>query len=255
VVARHGDPLLVSAGNPGTMTGAGNNTWLIDGAAPTLIDAGVGQSAHVAAIARALQGRSLVRVLVTHGHADHASGIAALKREWPSIEACKMPLHGEAGWRALADGETIAAGDGRLRVLHTPGHAPDHICFWDPDHRVLFAGDMVLADSTVMVPYGRGGSLAEYLASLDRLASLGPERIFPGHGAIIEQPLELIGAYIQHRRHRERQILECLNAGVTDVAAIVSTLYPGLAPGLQEAARLTVEAHLEKLRDEGRVVR
>lgn len=247
-------PLLVPAGNPGTLTGAaGNNTWLIDGAFPTLVDAGIGTAPHVAAITRALRARALVRVLVTHSHPDHASGVPALRRSWPSLEACKLPLRGEAGWRALADGDTVAAGDAHLTVVHTPGHAPDHICFWDADRRCLYGGDMVVAGSTVMIPFGRGGSLTEYLASLERLAALAPDRIYPGHGDVIERPLDVIGAYLEHRRFRERQILECLGDGVTGVDAIAARLYPNLPDGLRQPARLTVEAHLQKLRDEGRL--
>ena len=100
----------------------------------------------------------------------------------------------------------------------------------------------------------RGGSLHEYLRSLDRLAALKPERIYPGHGDVIERPLEVIDEYLKHRQLRERQILECLADGVTAVDAIVRRLYPALAVGLQSAARSTVEAHLQKLRDEGRLV-
>ena len=133
-------PLLVPADNPGSLTGRGNNTWLIDGAEPTLVDAGVGNARHVAAISRALGSRSLVRVLLTHGHPDHTSGIPALREKWPSLEACKLSLRGEAGWRAVVDGDSLRAGDGTLTVIHTPGHATDHVCFWDADPSPLVRG-------------------------------------------------------------------------------------------------------------------
>ena len=246
-------PVLLLAENPGSLTGPGNNTWLIDGAEPTLIDAGVGSPRHVAAVARRLRARSLVRVLVTHGHPDHASGLPMLRATWPSVEACKLPLRGESGWRALSDGEHVRAGDGVLTVMHTPGHAPDHACFWDVANRYLYTGDMLILGTSVMIPFGRGGSLHEYLQSLERLAALNPVRIFPGHGETIDRPLEVIDEYLKHRQLRERQILECLADGVADVAAIVGRLYPGLSPGLYSAARSTVEAHLQKLRDEGRL--
>jgi glyoxylase-like metal-dependent hydrolase (beta-lactamase superfamily II) len=247
------DPLLIHAENPGSLTGRGNNTWLLDGAEPALVDAGVGSARHVSAVVRALGPRSLVRVLVTHAHPDHAAGVPALRAVWPALEACKLPLHGESGWRALQDGDVVRAGDTRLVVLHTPGHAADHVCFWDGDRRHLYAGDMVASDTTVMVPSGQGGHLRTYLASLERLASLEPVRVYPGHGDVIDRPLETIEAYLAHRRLRERQILEQLERGSADVEAIVARLYPDIATALRPAARMTVEAHLEKLREEGRL--
>jgi glyoxylase-like metal-dependent hydrolase (beta-lactamase superfamily II) len=243
-------PLCLNAGNPGPMTGAGNNTWLVDGGEPTLIDAGVGAAAHVDAIAAALDGRPLARVIVTHHHADHASGVTALRSRWPGLDAVKWPRQGESGWRAIADGQRVRAGDVTLVVVHTPGHAVDHICLWDEAGRDLYAGDMVSHGATVMIPAGQEGSLRAYLRSLDTMAALEPRRILPGHGPIINQPLELIAAYIAHRRAREEQVRACLSDGVTDIDAIVALIYPGLAEALRPAARMTVQAHLEKLAEE-----
>jgi glyoxylase-like metal-dependent hydrolase (beta-lactamase superfamily II) len=247
-------PVLFSSHNPSPLTGAGNNTWLIDGAEPALVDAGVGNAAHVDAIAAHLEsaGRKLARVLVTHGHGDHASGVPALRAKWPALEACKWIDRGEdpAGWRPLRAGETIRAGGGVLTVIYTPGHARDHVCFFDETSKDLYSGDMILQGTTVMIPAGRGGSLRDYLASLESLAALGPARAFPGHGPIIDRPVALIEEYLEHRRLRERQVRACLEAGTTDVDAIVAHIYPDLAAAIRPAARLTVEAHLEKLREE-----
>jgi len=244
------EPVLVPVLNPGAMTGAGNNTWLVDGREPTLIDAGVGVPAHVEAIERHLGGRALARVLVTHGHTDHASGVPALRAKWPSLDACKWPVAGESGWRPLSDGQRIGAGDAELVVVHTPGHAADHVCFWEPERRLLFAGDMVVHGTTVMIPAGRGGNLRDYLASLERLASLEPQVIYPGHGPVIDRPIELIREYIAHRQMREAQVLACLRNGVTDSDAIVRAIYGELVDSVRRAARLTVEAHLEKIRED-----
>lgn len=247
-----GGPILFATGHPGPLTGAGNNTWLLDGAEPTLIDAGVGADAHVEAVAEQLAGRPLARVLVTHHHADHASGVPALRARWPDLEAFKFPLPGETGWRALADGDRVVAGGRRLTVIHTLGHAPDHLCFRDEDAGHLYTGDMLIAGTTVMIPAGRGGSLRAYLASLERLAELRPSRAFPGHGPIIEQPVDLIREYIEHRRLRERQVQSCLARGIEDLDMIVQTIYGKLPDAVHSAARQTVEAHLEKLRIEDR---
>ena len=104
------DPLLIPADNPGPLTGRGNNTWLLDGDEPTLIDAGVGRPSHVDAVAAALRGRTLTRVLVTHGHVDHASGLPALRARWPDLEAWKWPMSGERGcpFSSLMSGRRLA---------------------------------------------------------------------------------------------------------------------------------------------------
>jgi glyoxylase-like metal-dependent hydrolase (beta-lactamase superfamily II) len=230
-------PILIPSGNPSAMTGAGNNTWLLDGAEPTLIDAGIGKPEHLDAIALALGGRGLSCVLITHGHADHASGAPALSTRWPGIDVRQWP-------NQLSDGQQIRAGDRTLTVAHTPGHAADHVCFWDASSRDLYSGDMLVLGSTVMIP-AAGGGLRAYLASLERIAALAPARVFPGHGPVIEDPLRLIADYIEHRRLRHRQVAACLAQGIHDPDAIVTSVYPDLPPALRPAARATIEAHLE----------
>jgi glyoxylase-like metal-dependent hydrolase (beta-lactamase superfamily II) len=241
-------PLVVNAGNPGTLTGPGNNTYLFDGEEPTLIDAGVGKPEHVDAIASHLNGRPLARVLVTHGHPDHASGVPALRGRWPLLDARKMPLPGEAGWSALHEGDRVRAGNVTLTVVHTPGHAADHVCFWQEETRDLYCGDMMTATTTIMVPpASRGGSLRAYLDSLNRLADLNPATAWPGHGPVITRPVDRILEYLEHRAMRERQVQACLDAGLSDIDAIVARVYAETPRDLWPAARLTVEALLEKL--------
>jgi len=243
-------PVPLNAANPGPLTGPGNNTWLLDGAEPALVDAGVGAVAHLDALEARLGSRALARVLVTHGHHDHASGVPALAERWPGVAAAKFTLPGESGWHPLADGDVIDAGRVTLAVLHTPGHAPDHVCFWDDRSGSLYSGDMVISGTTVMIPAGGGGSLRAYLRSLERLAALAPRRIYPGHGPVIERPVDLIREYIEHRMLRERQVLACLADGMRDVDAMVTRIYGELAPPIFRAARETVNAHLEKIRED-----
>jgi len=139
----------IPARNPGTLTGPGNNTWLLDGARPTLIDAGVGHPEHLDELARHLAGRPLALVLVTHGHPDHASGVPALRQRWPSVAVHKWPAADAPHLEPLHDGEQVSAGDALLKVIHTPGHAVDHVCFWEPQSRGLFCGDMMTATTTI----------------------------------------------------------------------------------------------------------
>lgn len=251
----------LDAGNPGPLTGTGNHTWLLTGAVPTLIDAGVGTPAHLDAIAAALDtaGQSLRQVVVTHAHFDHAAGSVALSARWPEAVFLKWPWpeadqRYPVGWRALTAGQMVAAGDLTLEVLHTPGHAPDHICLWHARTRTVFGGDLLIAGSTVVVPGTRGGDLRAYLDSLGRVAALEPRQVLPAHGPVIDDPVALIERYSAHRTAREREVLAAIERGAESVDAIVSSVYPTLAGSLRLVALETAHAHVNKLRAEGRAV-
>ena len=134
------NPVPIHAFNPGPITGAGNWTWLIPGRVPTLVDAGTGDPRHLAALAAALDGATLEQVVVTHSHSDHAAGASAIAERYPEVRFLKMPWPDRdpkwgVSWVAVADGEEIAAGDQTITAVHTPGHAPDHLCLWHPPTR------------------------------------------------------------------------------------------------------------------------
>jgi ribonuclease/clavin/mitogillin len=251
----------LEAGNPGPMTGAaGNQTWLLTGAVPTLVDAGVGADTHLDALAAALAAvdQPLAQVIVTHAHPDHASGVVRIAARWPAVRFRKWPwpeadARYAVAWTPLGADEVVDAGDVQLRVIHTPGHSPDHVCLWHDASRTVFGGDLLIEDSTVVVPGTRGGDLAAYLASLARVASLGPAIVLPAHGPVIEDPASLIERYSAHRMAREREVLSAVLGGATSVEAIVHVVYPTLAEAMRPVAVETVHAHLNKLRDEGRV--
>jgi glyoxylase-like metal-dependent hydrolase (beta-lactamase superfamily II) len=242
-------PLLLPAGNPSAWTGpTGNNTWLLQGSAPTLIDAGVGAPEHIDAVQRALQGTNLVAVLITHAHPDHVLGVPAIRQRWPGVR-----VRSRNGGSGLLHDERIQAGNTELRVLHTPGHSPDHCCFYDEGSGDLFCGDLARLGGTVVIPARRGGNLADYLASLRLVASIKPKRLLPGHGPVVEDPARLIDEYLRHRAERDEQIIRAVESGVRTPAEIVREVYPDLAQGFELAAEETVLAHLIKLRSEGRV--
>jgi glyoxylase-like metal-dependent hydrolase (beta-lactamase superfamily II) len=255
------DVLLLPAHNPGPYTGPqGNNTYLLPGREPALIDAGVGDPRHLASIEAALEDAALARVLVTHVHSDHASGAAAVAARWPAAVFMKMPWPERDGrypvrWTPVGDGDEIPAGDAVLRALHTPGHAPDHLCFLHVETRTVFSADLVVRDGTVVVPGSRGGRLADYLRSLERVRDLGPTRLLPAHGPAIDDPAAVIARYLDHRRARERQVIEALASGDTSPAAVVNRIYPALNEALVAAATDSVLAHLIKLEEEKRAER
>ncbi|MDQ3068616.1 MAG: MBL fold metallo-hydrolase [Acidobacteriota bacterium] len=244
---------LLPAGNPGPFTGPrGNNTWLVDGASPLLVDAGVGADAHIAQLRAALGGRPLARVFVTHGHHDHAAGAPRLRAEWPGLEV--WSLSGSDGATRRAEpGARLPAGDGELEVIASPGHARDHACLWEARARLLFSGDLIVSGSSVMISTSSGGNLRQYLASLAAAKALGPARVYPGHGPIIEDAGRLIDEYVSHRALRERQIMGAIDAGPATIDALTREIYPGLDPALEGAARETLLAHLRKLEEEQRV--
>jgi glyoxylase-like metal-dependent hydrolase (beta-lactamase superfamily II) len=250
----------IHAFNPGPITGDGNWTWLIPGRVPTLVDAGTGDPRHLAALDDALAGATLAQVLVTHGHGDHASGAPELARRFPGLRFLKLPWPGLDGtwavpWEPLADGEPIEAGDGSLTAVHTPGHSPDHVCFWDAGTRTLFGGDLAINGTTVWIPTRLGGDLAAYLRSLERVLDLDPVRVLPAHGPVIDEPVKLLRSYLAHRREREEQIIAALRAGDSTPPAIVARLYTGLSHWLVPLAEESVASHLIKLEHDGRARR
>lgn len=239
-----GDTMLVlHAENASPWTGpTGNSTYLLRGRVPSLIDAGIGDEGHLQSIESALEGQPLVRVFITHSHPDHVGGLVGIRERWPLVNVIRF------GYEA----DVVEAGNTRLRILHTPGHSPDHLCFLDEESRDLYCGDLARAGGSIVIPASTGGNLRQYLDSLRRIRALEPRRLLPGHGAIVDDPAALIDDYLRHRQQREDEIIAALIAGLRTPEEIVPRVYGVLSPMLNAAAADSVLAHLVKLHDEQR---
>ncbi|AGP40410.1 MBL fold metallo-hydrolase [Sorangium cellulosum] len=218
----------------------------------------------------ASRGRSIVAIAVTHHHADHVGGARFFAAElgvpiWAHAEAAPR-LRDVPIARRLSDREVVRL-DGpaptALRVLHTPGHAPDHLCFFDEAEGVLVCGDMVAGVGTILID-PRDGDMAEYLAQLERLAALGARVALPAHGEPIDAPEALFRRYVAHRLGREQRVAAALEApgaagsggdGGATLEELLPVAYADTAPHLWPIARLSLEAHLIKLEREGRAAR
>ena len=201
---------------------------------------------------------------MTHSHPDHIGGVRDVIRRFGAAGGCvvrKVPWHGRDMGLQIAqvvDGDVLRV-DARttLHALHTPGHAPDHVCWLLEEARCLFSGDNVLGAGTVIIPRD-GGDMEQYLRSLARLAELDADTIHPGHGPPIYGARTTILEYVRHRTSRETQIenaVRCASTAGVRVDELVRHLYSdkALSPELFAAASETVHCHLVRLAAHGRV--
>lgn len=237
----------VLAPNPGPFTGPGTNTWVVgDDEEAVVIDPGPRERSHEFAIHTTLGDRRLNAVIVTHTHVDHAplANPLAADHDAPALGYGPGPEF-EPDDR-LVEGSAVTVAGRSLVVLHTPGHADDHLCF--RLGRVLFTGDHIMGGSSVMVD-----DLSAYLTSLRRLQGETFERLYPGHGPEIDNPAEVIDWYIAHRMQREEEILAAIRGGAADVDAIVEEVYAAVDRSLYPLAARSVTAHLVKLAGDRRL--
>jgi len=269
---RHGEPVAVAPGvvrvtapNPSPFTFHGTNTYLVGERSLAVVDPGPDDPRHLDALTRAIGGRPVSHILLTHTHRDHsplarplsAATGAPVLAEGPHRPA--RPLHvGEAGRldasadtelvpdRRLGDGEAIAGDGWALEAIATPGHTANHMAFAWREPGILFCGDHVMAWSTTIVA-PPDGAMRDYMASLDRLLAR-PERLYlPGHGGPLGDPAAFLRGLKAHRLMRERAILERLARGDRTIPDMVRAIYRDVDPRLHGAAALSVLAHLEDL--------
>ena len=226
----------VRAPNPSALTLEGTNTYVVEG---WVIDPGPDDQGHLDRVlstaSSARSERPLEGIVLTHGHPDHAGGAEELARR--------------AGGAAVIrprGGERV----GPFEAIATPGHAPDHVCLLLG--RALFTGDTVLGEGSVFITPGEG-SLSAYLDSLRRLLELELEVLCPGHGPFVWRPRERVEEVLAHRLERERWLLDALAAGARTHGEMLDAAWSDVPEALRPAAALTLEAHLEKLAEEGRL--
>jgi glyoxylase-like metal-dependent hydrolase (beta-lactamase superfamily II) len=242
----------VVAPNPGPMTLTGTNTYLISDSSGNLAAVDPGPDdlpQHLDAIlSAAAEMGTLTTVLVTHRHLDHLPAAVPLCQRTGAQLVGHKDLPGVQ--RAVADDEPVF---GSLRALETPGHTRESLCFWDAQANILFTGDLVAGAGTVVVD-DQPGALSDYLASLERLLTLQPRTIYPGHGPIVEDGPAKLQEYLDHRRQRVQQVIDALaSRGPSTVDELVATIYPDVASNLVAPAGRNVSANLELLADQGKV--
>ncbi len=244
----------ILAPNPSVMTGPGTNTYLVGtpGESVAVIDPGPDDGAHLEAIERAAGG-TISSILLTHTHPDHWPGAP------PLAQRTGAPVHafdardGLQIDAPLAEGDRLELPGATLSVLHTPGHASNHLCFLLEDERVLLTGDHVMHGSTVVI-FPPDGDVRAYLQQLQRVIELAPIQLAPGHGQLFDDPRAAIQTIIDHRLAREAKIAAALAGagGAVTVDELLHAVYDDIEPRRLPIARGSLWAHLRKLVDDGR---
>jgi glyoxylase-like metal-dependent hydrolase (beta-lactamase superfamily II) len=227
-LADHGI-VLIRAANPSPLTLTGTNSWFVDG---WVIDPGPALEAHLDAVAAAGEVRGIA---ITHDHEDHVEGLNGLRERVGDVPV----VSARAG---AADGDIA----GPLRVVALPGHSDDHLAF--VCGRAAFCGDAVLGEGSVFV----SANLSGYLDGLRRLRELDLAVLCPGHGDPIWDVTGKLDEYIAHRGEREQRLLAALDRGLSSEDELLDAAWADAPVNLRPLAAISLRAHLEKLREEGR---
>ena len=204
-------------------------------------------------------GAALEKLVLTHHHFDHSGGAEAVCERFGATayaHPLEMRLLEEEqpglAVSPIREGEFVELGGVRLEAILTPGHSPGHLSFWWEEERILLGGDNVLLPSTTAVTAPKG-NLGDYLESLEKVKKLAPRLIYPGHGPVIEDPIGRIDELIEHRKMRDAQYLEALEAGHDTPAKIAELIYQDLPERKRKLGACVIELHLERFVKSGEV--
>ena len=262
----------LTVNNPSPFTFHGTNSYIVGKGAVVVIDPGPEDEAHFEALMRALKGRPVSHIAVSHTHRDHSPLAARLKAVTGALVVAEgphrasRPLHeGEKNPFAessdlkfspdirLADGDRVEGDGWSLTTILTPGHTANHAAFALDGTGIVFTADHVMAWATSIVA-PPDGAMADYMASLDRLLERDDRLYLPGHGGPVTDPAAFLRGLRTHRRMRERAILERIRSGDRLIPDMVRAIYRDTDPRLHGAAALSVLAHLEDLAEKRLVV-
>jgi len=258
------------ANNGGPFTFKGTNTYLIGHREIAIIDPGPDDPEHLQAILNAAESGKITHIIITHTHMDHTEGLSALRHATgaktygahtphaPRGTPTYSPTKGDFVDRdflpdiIVRDGDLIKTDEWRLQAIHTPGHAPDHICLASLDQNVLLSGDHVMAWNTSVIAPPEG-NMNDYMTSLEKLLEHEHDQFLPAHGGTIDRPRRVVRAYLVHRKMRESSILEAIRAGHQTIPNISEKVYSGIDAAYVNAAKLSVFAHVERLYASGHI--
>ncbi|MEN0117331.1 MAG: MBL fold metallo-hydrolase [Agrobacterium cavarae] len=261
----------LTVNNPSAFTFHGTNSYIVGGHSVAVIDPGPEDEVHFQALMRALEGREVTHIFVSHTHRDHSPLAKRLKAATGAVTVAEgphraaRPLH--EGERnpfaesadsdfvpdlALGDNETVTGDGWALTALHTPGHTANHAAFALDRDGMVFSADHVMAWATTIVA-PPDGAMSDYMASLDRLLERDDRLFLPGHGGPVNDPAAFMRGLRTHRRMREKAVLTRIKAGDRTIAEMVKVIYRSTDPRLHGAAALSVLAHIEDLIEKGLV--
>ncbi|MBY3135447.1 MBL fold metallo-hydrolase [Rhizobium laguerreae] len=261
----------VTVNNPGPFTFFGTNSYIVGSSSVAVIDPGPEDEAHFQALMAVLGGREVTHIFVSHTHRDHSPLAKRLQAATGAVTVGQGPHRPARPLRAgeinpfsessdlsfvpdiaIGDGETISGDGWALSAVLTPGHTANHAALALEGRDILFSGDHVMAWSTSIVA-PPDGSMADYMASLDRLIKRQDGLLLPGHGGPVTEPATFLPALKAHRLKREQAVLARIRAGDRGIAEMVKAIYRDTDPKLHGAAALSVLAHIEDLLERGEI--